>query len=402
MSDQPNRPAQREKLLSFRSVPLPAAEEDFASDPSELFFDLTYVFAFSRLVSLLVAAPTWRGFGEFVLLFAMIWVPWTQFSWSANAVPGNTRPVRLLFMVATVASIPMAASVTTALGDGGLVFVTTLSLILAVALLTMIAGLPANSTMRASIVRYAIPNWVAIALMLAGAFLDGGARIALWVAAVLVVVIGTIRAGSGDWLIRPGHFAERHGLLIIVALGEVVVAIGLPVVDTLSGGAGLSAESIVALVASAAFAVLLWWGYFDRIGPALEHRHHQLEGGTARGRYARDVYSWLHFPLVGGIIGAGAALGQIALHPHQPLPTAFRWLLFAGLACFLLAAVGAIVRAYRRVALERLVATGALGVVIIAAGPHLNALVLLAAVDLVIAAMLTAEHFRVEVRHRSA
>ena len=67
MSDQPNRPAQREKLLSFSSVPLPAAEEDFASDPSELFFDLTYVFAFSRLVSLLVAAPTWRGFGEFVL-----------------------------------------------------------------------------------------------------------------------------------------------------------------------------------------------------------------------------------------------------------------------------------------------------------------------------------------------
>lgn len=396
-----NPPRDRERLLSFRSVPLPEAEEDFASDPAELFFDLTFVFAFSRLVSLLAGSPTWAGFGKFVLLFAMIWVPWTQFAWSANAVPGNSRPVRLLFLVATVASIPMAASVTAALDDGGLVFVAMLSLILSIALIMMIAGLPANSELRASIVRYSIPNWMAIALMFAGAFANGGLRIGLWIAAVSVVVLGTIGAGTGEWLVRPAHFAERHGLLIIVALGEVIVAIGLPVADALSDGEGLSGELIVALVGSATFAVLLWWAYFDRINPALEHRHHELEGGSERGRYARDVYTWLHFPLIGGLMLAGAALGEITLHPGEPLDASFRWLLLAGLGCFLLAAVAAIARAFSRIPLERVVAAAVLGVVV-ALGGGVDGIVLLLVVDVVLFVMLAVEHFRVEVRHRGA
>ena len=104
MAESPPEATRRERLLGMGGVPLPDREEDFAADPAELFFDLTFVFAFSRLVYLLVHDPTWGGVGRFGLLFVMIWFPWSQFTWSANAVPGNSRPVRLLFMLATVAS----------------------------------------------------------------------------------------------------------------------------------------------------------------------------------------------------------------------------------------------------------------------------------------------------------
>ena len=100
----------------MKGVDLPPAEDDFTADPVELFFDLAFVFAFSQLVAHLVHHPDWVGVGEFLLLIVMIWIPWSQFTWSANAVAGNARPVRVLFLIGTVASVPMAASITTATG----------------------------------------------------------------------------------------------------------------------------------------------------------------------------------------------------------------------------------------------------------------------------------------------
>jgi low temperature requirement protein LtrA len=105
-----------------------------------------FVFAFSRLVYHLVHHPDWAGVGEFALLFMMIWLPWTQFTWSANAVSGNQRTVRALFLVGTVASVPMAASITTALDDGGGSFAIPLAVILSLGLFTMLFGLPATTT----------------------------------------------------------------------------------------------------------------------------------------------------------------------------------------------------------------------------------------------------------------
>jgi low temperature requirement protein LtrA len=264
----------------------------------------------------------------------------------------------------------------------------------------MIAGLSTEPEVRSAALRYSVPNWVAIALMVVGGFVSGQGRVWLWLAALGILLVGTVRAGSSEWLIRPGHFAERHGLLVIVALGEVIVAVGLPVVDNLTEGAGLSAQTVVALMAAGVFAVLLWWGYFDRPNPALEHRHSQVGGGVASGRFARDVYTYLHVPLIGGIILSAAALEEITLHPGDTLSGPFRWMLLAGLAGYLLAVVGAVARGFGRLALERLVATVALAAVL-AAGGSVDGVVLLVAVDGVLLAMLVVEHFRVEVRHRT-
>ena len=381
----------------MRGIPTPDPDADFTADPAELFFDLSYVFAFSQLVSHLVHHPDWGGAAEFVLLFALMWLPWSQFTWSANAVAGNSRPVRLLFMIATVASVPMAGSVTTALGAGAPAFAIALSVILAMALFTMIVGLEAAPEVRASIVRYSIPNWMAIALIVIGAFLGRDLRIVLWTIAVLVVLVGTIRAGSSEWLVRPGHFAERHGLIVIVALGEVIVAVGLPVVDALRDGNGLPSRAVTVLVAAGVLAVLLWWGYFDRPLPALEHRHSQLEDGTTSGRYARDIYTYSHFPLVAGLILTAATLEEITLHPTRPLPGPFRWMLLAGVVGYLIAVVIAVARAFdRSLARERL-AAAALVAALIALTGNVDAIVVLICLDVLILAVLVAEHLRIEV-----
>jgi low temperature requirement protein LtrA len=379
----------------MKGLLVPDREEDFTADPVELFFDLAFVFAFSRLVYHLVHHPDWTGVGEFALLFILIWLPWTQFTWSANAVSGNQRPVRVLFLVGTVASVPMAASVTTALDDGGATFAIPLAIILSLALFTMVFGLPNDHAVRASAVRYSIPNFVAIALMLIGGFLDREPRIVLWITAMSIVVAGTVRAGRSDWLVRPGHFAERHGLIIIIALGEVIVALSVPVVETLEGGEGLPAETLTAMIAAGAFACLLWWAYFDRVLPALEHRHEEQVDANALGRFARDVYTYSHLPIVAGIILAAAAIEEIALHPKDALPAAFRWMLFGGMALFYVGVALSVWRAFHVIARERL-AAGALLAIVIAVSGSITGLTLLLAVDAFLLLALVAEHIRVE------
>jgi low temperature requirement protein LtrA len=180
----------------MKGIVVPEREEDFTADPVELFFDLAYVFAFSRLVYHLLGHPNWAGFGEFVLLFLMVWIPWTQFTWSANAVSSSGRTVRAYMLVATVASVPMAGSIPDAFGDGGLPFAVSQGVILAMGLIVMITGLPRGTVERRSIIEYSIPNWAAIVVIVAGAFADEGLRALIWSIGLAIIVAGTLRAGA--------------------------------------------------------------------------------------------------------------------------------------------------------------------------------------------------------------
>ena len=110
----------KKKMASW--IERPDRGEDFTANPVELFFDLAFVFAFAQLVSHLVHHPDVDGMLEAALLFWMLWLPWSQFTWSANSVSAHSRPVQAVMLVTTVASIPMAASIQTALGDGGYLF----------------------------------------------------------------------------------------------------------------------------------------------------------------------------------------------------------------------------------------------------------------------------------------
>ena len=382
----------------MRNVPIPSREADFTADPAELFFDLSFVFAFSRLVFHLVHYPTIEGFGEFILLFALVWIAWSNFTWAANAVAGNSRFVRAIFMAATAISLPMAASLEAPFSDGSIVFAITVSAILTMPILTG-AALVDDEAIQSSNNRYLVFTLAGISLVLVGGFATGTWQLGLWIAAVAILVINTVDAGSGEWLVRPGHFAERHGLIVIIALGEVVVAIGAPVVATLSDSGPLRLALVAALTASGILAGLLWWSYFDRILPALEHRHAKYSVANESSRFARDVYTYNHFFIIGAILTMAAALEEIMLHPTAPLPAAFRWMLFLGISVYFVGVVLSILRAYSAVALERLIGVGALAG-LIAFSTSWPALVLLVAVDLLLLAVLAIEHYRVEVRKR--
>jgi low temperature requirement protein LtrA len=385
-----------------RGIVVPEPAEDFTADPVELFFDLGYVLAFSQLVGHLVHHPHWPGVGEAALLFWLLWLPWQQFTWSANAVSGNGRLVRLLFLIGTAASIPMAASVSTAFEDGGPVFAISLAVIQVLALGTM--GLAADQTdgVRRTIRRWGSIIGVAVLVLVAGSFLDDGARVGAWVVSTAIIVIGMADAGRGEWIIRTGHFAERHGLILIIALGEVIVAIGAPVVASLEEGAGLPSATVVALVGAGVFAGTLWWAYFDRPGPALEHQGAGIDAdANRRGRFARDVYTASHAPLIAGIILAAAGLEEIALHPADPVPTPFLVMLGGGLALGVVGIAAAVWRAFRVIARERVVAAVAIAA-LLALLHDVDGAWLLVAVDAVLIGALVVEHRRVEQPSRPA
>ncbi|MCU0310884.1 MAG: low temperature requirement protein A [Acidimicrobiales bacterium] len=379
----------------MRGIEVPERTEDFTADPVELFFDLAYVFAFSQLVGRLIAEPDWEGVGRVTLLFLLLWLPWQQFTWSANAVSGNGRTVRVFFLVATVASVPMAASISTAFGPGGPVFALSLGVIMVIGLATQLLGHDRSSSEFGSVVRWAAPNVVGLAVIVGGSFVDGAGRTVLWIVAVLITIGAMIAAGRGEWIIRTGHFAERHGLIVIVALGEVIVALGLPVVSSLEAGGGVPGSTVAVLVAAGVFAGLLWWGYFDRPSPALEHRAESLVGARERGRYVRDVYTWAHAPVVAGVILSAAALEEIALHPTDPVPQQFRVMLLGGLVLMVVGIAVSVWRAFRAVPIERLVALGALAAVLLGATSW-NGLVVVVVVDVVVFVTFVIENRRIE------
>ena len=378
----------------MKGIELPPLTEDFTADPVELFFDLAYVFAFSQLVSLLIHEPTWAGAGKAALLFGLLWLPWQQLTWAANAVSGNGRPVRILFLVATVVSIPMAASTSTAFAGGGPAFAIALTAIMAIGFAMQTLGSSEEVDYRSAVVRWIGPNVVAVIVLVVGSFYDGTARLGFWLGTVAIVLWAMVKAADSDWLVRPGHFAERHGLIIIIALGEVIVAIGIPVVAALESDAGLGMATLSALLASGGFAGLLWWAYFDRPSPGLEYGASRLDGRAA-GRYIRDVYTWAHAPIVAGVILAAAALEEITLHPRDPVPLEFRVMLAAGLIFFLVGVYLAVWRAFRAQARERLLGAAVIaGVVFV--GSSLEGLNLLTLVVIVMFVVLVIEHRRIQ------
>lgn len=378
----------------MRGLTVPEPTEDFTADPVELFFDLAFVLAFSQLVAHLVHHPTWTGAGEAGLLFLIMWFAWSWFTWSANAVPGSARNVRVLFLVATAASIPMGASITTAFTSGGGTFAICVSVITAMAIGLQLGAFDTGSPEFRSALRLSSPFALSAVLLIVGGFLDRTPRITLWLVALVIILSAVAKSSDGDWIVRSGHFAERHGLIVIVALGEVVVAIGLSVINSLQDGDSLPSQTMWGLGAAGVFAGLLWWSYFDRVLPAIEHRNESLSG-RERSRFTRDVYTVLHIPIVAGIISAAAGVEEILLHPKEPAYTEFLVMFGIGIGLFYLGISLAVYRAYRAVAKERIAALVAIAVLLVA-GRNLDGVAVLLLVDAVLLVSLVIEHLRIE------
>jgi low temperature requirement protein LtrA len=299
----------------------------------ELFFDLVFVFAITQISGAVAHDHTAVALGRAVLVFAVLWWAWGSYAWLTNTVDtGETAP-RLVVLTAMAAMLVTALAVPTAWDDNGVAFALgyLVVMLLHVALFALAGENP--ETTRRAILRLAPTNIVAALLLVVAGTVDGTGQTALWVAAVVMSYAGPYLTGVAGFSIHPGHFAERHGLIVIIALGESVIAIGAAgdeiVVDWSLAGTALV---VIALIAG------LWWDYFTDDAGACEHALVAAEG-TARARLARDIFSYLHIPLVLGIVFTAVGIHEVLAHPDEPLDPIFAGaagggvaLYFAGLA----------------------------------------------------------------------
>ena len=228
---------------------------------------------------------------------------------------------------------------------------------------------------------------MAAGLLVAAASADGWAQGALWGAAILLDISGPAFFGVEGWKLVPGHFAERHGLILIIAIGESIVAIGIGV------SVGVDAGIVAAAVAGTAVAAGLWWLYFDVVALVAQRRLAQARPGREQNSMARDSYSYLHFPMVAGIVlvalGMKKTLGDVG-EPLKLVPAAA---LFGGTALYLLAHVAFRLRNVHTLNRQRLV-TAILLVALIPLAVELPALGSVTLVAGVLAALIAYEAMR--------
>lgn len=343
-----------------------------SADPVELFFDLAFVFALARLVGFIHDDLSATTLVRALVLFALLWWAWSQFTWAANAVGSSSGGVRVVLLGATVATVPMGAALPAAFEQAGLVFALSWSVLLLSGLAVYLIGVRRDAAHLVAVRRFGARSTPGVVLVLAGAAVtDAMGRTVLWgLAFAVLAVAAALTAGSG-FRIVPSHFAERYGLIVIVALGETVVAVGIGV-----GSRATEPGVVASLVAGGVLAASLWWSYFDHTAPAAEARLHATSA-EARGPVARDVYTYLHLPVALGIVLVAVALEEVVAHPADPLTLALRGVLAVGLLLFLGGMVAIEWRAMGRIpstwiaalavlVLLSLLATGVAGLTVIA------------------------------------
>ena len=293
----------------------------------ELFFDLVFVFAITQITGAISHDPTAVGLGRGVLVFAVLWWAWGAFVWLTNTVDtGETGP-RVVLLAGMAATLVTALAVPTAWGDGGVAFALGYLVVMVLhATLFALAGENPAATRRA-ILRLAPTNLGAALLLVVAGASDGTVQTLLWVAAIAVCYAGPYLTGVAGFTVHPGHFVERHGLIVIIALGESIVAIGAGQDITVDWALAGTSLAVMALVAG------LWWDYFTRDADAGEQALTAAEGHE-RARLARDVYSYLHVPLVLGIVFAAVGIHEVLAHHDEPLDPVFAGAYAGGVALY--------------------------------------------------------------------
>ncbi|MFF1678289.1 low temperature requirement protein A [Streptomyces sp. NPDC058256] len=352
-----------------------ATEGGHRVTPAELFFDLVFVYAITQVTALMAADPTAQRLLGAGVVLALLWWCWCCFAWLGNVVRADSGPMFgvliAVMAVVLVVSLTVPEVYTDAPGglDTPLVFVLCYGAVRILHLVTYWLSDREDQALHATLRRTALLSVAPpFALLLVGSAFTGITQILIWLGAVLIDYLGIYITGSSGWRVAsPGHFSERHGLIVIIALGESIVAIGV-------GVSGLPLNAPVLLAAPAGLLVVagLWRLYFRRLSEPAEHRLAALEGDD-RTRFARDVYTFLHLPLVAGVVltalGMKKALQQVADTDHydlsEPLHGVVAWALTGGVGIFVLAAAAILLRTTGR-ASPVLVAGG---LVLLCAGP---------------------------------
>lgn len=332
----------------------------------ELFFDLVFTFAMSQVTQLVVGDPSPTGYGRAALALLALWWAWAGYTWLINTFDTANVWHEAIVIAAMAAMLVAAAALPAAFGSGALVFAVALLTVRLIHVVKFVAlSAHEDAALRQSTRRIAPAFVAAPACIVAAAFVDSPGRELLWVAAAVIDYGAPGVLGLGGFRVSPSYFVSRHGSIIIIALGEVVVQLG---------GAARNLDRwqvVAALLLGVAVMATFWWTYFGLTSGARQRLEQAT--GTERAHLARDAYSYLHLPLVAGImlfaVGAHATIERAT----APLPLAPAVALACGMALFYFADVAYRWRDHRQIPVDRAV-TGVLAAATLPALPHLPAL----------------------------
>jgi low temperature requirement protein LtrA len=352
--------------------------------PLELFFDLVFVLGFTQCTALMEAQPTWEGVGRAMLALAVLWWAWVGYAWLTSVIEPEEGAVRIVMFVAMAGLLIVALCLPDAFGDRALLFAVAYGVVRAAHIALFLIASRDDPALRRSVVGLAFSSATAIGLLIGASFLGGLAQVGLWAIAIAIDWGLPSVFGTRGWKLVPGHFAERHSLVIILALGESIVALGV------GSQVDLTAGVITAAVLGVALAAALWWTYFDVVALVNARRLTMATEGHERNALARDSYSYLHFPMVAGIVLSAFGLEETLAHVDDPLEAVAAFALLGGVGLYLLAHVALRLRNAHTFNRQRLV----LGIGLFALIPFATvvpALATLAGVDVLLWVMIAYE-----------
>jgi low temperature requirement protein LtrA len=355
-----------------------AVEQEHRVSPIELFFDLVFVFAFTQVTTLWLEQSSWAGLGRGLLVLAVLWWVWAGYAWLTNAADANAGIVTWVLLFASGTAFIAALAVPDAFGTHRLLFGVALFVVAAtfVGLYALVSK--HEPELLAAVFGLSRAVLLASALILAAAFVPAGIRPVLWAFAVVIAYLGPQLEGLEGWRVEPAHFAERHGLIVIIAIGESLSAIGFGARGTHLGTAVITAVVLGLVVASS-----FWLAYFDFASTGVQ-RLLSDRRGTERTALARDAYTYAHLPMVVGIILFAYAMRAALRDVHAELSSVEAVALCCGSALYLLAFVALRWRVSRQLGRGRPIA----GLAFVLLTPAAAALPALAALALVAAVWL--------------
>jgi low temperature requirement protein LtrA len=323
-----------------------AVDHEHRVTPRELFFDLVFVFAFTQVATLLADDPTFAGIGHGVLVLAALWWAWAAYAWLTNNLDPEEEVVGASLLVALIAMFVAALVVPGVFEDDGVLFGAAFLVVCAMHIaLYSLAG-RGNRDLLGAVLRLAPWTLLGATLILVAGFTED-ARTWLWLAALACTYVGAVVSGSTGWQVHPSHFAERYGLVLIIALGEAFISIGIG-----ATGIGIGLGEVAAAILGILVATAFWLAYFDFFSIRGERMLRDLQG-PERVALARDAYVYAHFPLIVGVVLFAFAMKTVVGDFGEELDSVAAFALCGGSALYLLTFSAIRTRVERRFRLSR-------------------------------------------------
>jgi low temperature requirement protein LtrA len=314
----------------------------------ELFFDLVFVLALTQCTALIAVTPTWLEMLKGLLVLGVLWWSWVGYAWLTSVVDPEEGSVRLVMFAAMAAFLVAALCVRHAFGGDALLFALAYGVVRTAHIALFMLASREDAALRHSVLGLAGSTAVGVGLLLVASLASGALQLGIWALALLLDAGGPLLFGADGWKLVPQHFAERHGAIIIIALGESIAAIGA------GASAGVGAGVIAAAVLGTVVAGALWWLYFDVVAIVAERRLLKAQEGRERNEIARDSYSYLHLPMVAGIALVAVGMKRTIAHVDEPLGLVPAAAMLGGAATYLLAHVAFRWRNIHKLNLQRL------------------------------------------------